>query len=141
MRGEGRMAETYTDLCFGCKKFVEIVYTESGTDRPFCEPCTEQMPPTRDEINLVLLLAPWSPIGPPFKPGDVVECRTGAVVYDGVGVVREMSIRLEHGGTPIYPAFRVEITEKAYDGAPDECWYTEVCLTKVDEHQGEGEGA
>ena len=135
MRNEGKMADTtYTDLCYGCKRFVEIVWTDSTTRQPFCQSCVDAMPPTRDEVNMILLLAPWSPIGPPFKPGDRVEARLAAVLLDGVGTVREMSISLEHGGTPIYPAFRVTIDEKAHPGAPDEAWYTEVCLR----HAGDG---
>lgn len=136
MKGEGMTADTYTDLCFGCKKFTEIVWTEGGTDRPYCQTCVDEMPPTVDEVNMVLLLAPWSPIGPPFKPGDVVECRTAAIIFDGVGVVQEMSISLRDGGTPIYPSFRVALTEKAHDKAPDEAWYTEVCLKRVEPQDG-----
>lgn len=138
MKGEGTMADTYTDLCYGCKRFTEIAWTEGGTGRPFCQSCTDAMPPTADQINVLLLLAPWSPIGPPFRPGDRVEARTGAIVLDGVGTVQEMSVSLEHGGTVIYPTFRVTIDEKAHDQAPDEAWYTEVCLTRVTEHTAEG---
>lgn len=137
MKSEGKVADVYTDLCYGCKQFVEIVWTESRTEHPFCQRCVDDMPPTQDQINLLLLLAPWSPIGPPFKAGDKVECRTGAIILDGVGIVQEMSISLEHGGTPIYPTFRVTITDKAYPEAPDEAWYTEVCLTPVKDEDGD----
>jgi hypothetical protein len=133
MKGEGTMADTYTDLCYGCKRFVEIAWTEGGTERPYCRACTDAIPPTQDQLNMLLLLAPWSPIGPPFVPGDVVEARTGAILFDGVGTVREMSTSLKNGATPIYPTFLVTITEKAHEGAPDEAWYTEVCLTRVAE--------
>lgn len=139
MKSEGKMADSYTDLCYGCKRFVEIAWAESGTDRPFCRRCVDAMPPTIDDVNMILLLAPWSPIGPPFRAGDRVEARTGAMIFDGVGTVQEMSISLEHGGTPIYPTFRVTITEKAHDQAPDEAWYTEVCLRKVEEHTAGGD--
>jgi hypothetical protein len=138
VKSEGRTTAAYTDLCYGCKRFVEITWTESGTQRPFCQPCVDSMPPTVDQINMLLLLAPWSPIGPMFKAGDRVEARTGAMILDGVGTVEEMSISLEHGGTPIYPTFRVTITRKAYPEAPDEAWYTEVCLTHLDDGGGEG---
>ena len=131
MKSEGEMADTYTDLCHGCNRFTEVAWTDVGTGRPFCRGCVNSMPPTSDQIDVLLLLAPWSPIGPPFRPGDVVECRTGAILFDGVGTVQEMSISLEHGATPIYPTFRVTLTEKAYDDAPDEAWYTEVCLRSV----------
>lgn len=137
MKSEGKMADVYTDLCYGCKRFVEIAWTESGTDRPFCGACVDAMPPTIDQVNMILLLAPWSPIGPRFKAGDRVEARTGAMVFDGVGTVEEMSISLEHGGTPIYPTFRVTITQKAYPEAPNEGWYTEVCLTRLSSEDGD----
>jgi hypothetical protein len=117
------------DLCFGCKSFQEIVYTEGGTDHPFCEACALVQPLTSDEWALVLLTAPWSPFSAPFKPGDRVEARTAATIYDGIGEVTDVSMSLEHGGTPVYPTFKVIINEKAHDQAPDEAWYTECCLT------------
>jgi len=119
------------DLCYGCKQFQEIAYTEGGTDHQFCEPCSMVQPLTSDEWALMLLVAPDSPWGPPFRPGDKVEARTAGQIYDGVGEVAQMSMSLEHGGTPVYPSFRVVLNEKAHDQAPDEAWYTEVCLTKV----------
>lgn len=120
------------DLCFGCKSFKDIAHTESGTERPFCQECALTQPLTSDEWAFVLLTAPWSPFSAPFKPGDKVEARTGAQVYDGVGEVTDMSMSLDHGGTPVYPTFKVVISEKAHDLAPDEAWYTEICLTKVE---------
>ena len=49
-----------------------------------------------------MLTSPWSPYGPPFKPGDVVECRTAGETYDGVGTVHEMDMAFEHGGTKFF---------------------------------------
>jgi hypothetical protein len=120
------------DLCAGCKLFKEIVYTEGGTERPFCEGCSVVQPLTSDEWALMLLVAPDSPWGPPFLPGDKVEARTAGTIYDGIGEVAQMSMSLEHGGTPVYPTFRVILSEKAHDQAPDEAWYTEICLQKVE---------
>lgn len=119
------------DLCYGCKQFKEIAYTQGGTDHPFCEECSMIQPLTSDEWAMMLLVAPDSPYGPPFRPGDKVEARTAGTIYDGLGEVAQMSMSLEHGGTPVYPTFRVVLSEKAHDQAPDEAWYTEVCLTKV----------
>lgn len=119
------------DLCWGCKAFKDIVYTEGGTDHPFCAGCSELQPPTSEEVAVLMLTAPNSPWGPPFRPGDQVEARTGAVIFDGVGTVAEMSMSLEHGATPIYPTWRVVLDSKAHDQAPDEAWYTEVCLKRV----------
>lgn len=116
------------DLCWGCKNFREIEYTEDGTDRPFCAACTRSLPPTSEDLALLFLAATI-----PFKPGDRVEARTAAVIYDGVGQVVEVSVSLEHGATLVYPTFRVILDERAHDLAPDEAWYTEVCLTKVGE--------
>lgn len=113
------------DLCGVCKTFADIVWHEDGTDRPYCRSCLDRLPLSSDEWALILLTAPWSPVGPPFKAGDVVHCRTSQGVYEGVGVVREIDIAFAHGGTPIYPTWRVEITDKADPSVPDERWYTE----------------
>lgn len=118
------------DLCTGCKQFREIDYT-SIEGQPWCANCSMTPPLTSDEWALMLLVAPDSPYGPRFRPGDHVEARTAGVIYDGVGEVTHMSMSLEHGGTPVYPTFRVVLSEKAHDQAPDEAWYTEVCLQKV----------
>lgn len=123
------------DLCWGCKGFKDIVWVEDGTEHPFCEACLAQIPLSSDEWAFILLTSPWSPVGPPFKKGDVVECRTGARVLDGIGVVQDMDMSLEYGGTPIYPTWKVVLTEKAREDALDEQWYTEVCLTRVNQEE------
>lgn len=127
------------DLCFGCKSFKEIVYTEGGTDHPFCQECAAIQPLTSDEWAFVLLTAPWSPFSAPFKPGDKVEARqviesdgvNVKFLFEGVGEVTDVSTSMEHGATAVYPTFKVIINEKAHDEAPDEAWYPELCLTKV----------
>ena len=92
-------------------------------------------PITAEDVASFLLLSPNSILGPQYHPGDIVEARTAALIYDGIGMVEEMSMELKNGGTPVYPSFRVRITEKAHDEAPDEAWYTEVCLRKVEQPQ------
>lgn len=119
-----------SDLCVGCKRFREIDYV-SPEGQPWCKDCSLTPPLTSNEWAMMLLMAPDSPFGPPFKPGDKVEARTAGVVFDGVGEVTHVHFDLEHGGTPVYPTFRVVFSEKAHDKAPDEAYYTEVCLTKV----------
>lgn len=121
------------DLCWGCKSFKDIVYTEDGTNNPFCEGCLANIPLSGDEWAFILLTAPWSPFGPPFKIGDVVECRIAGEYYDGVGTVQEIDMSFEHGGTPVYPTWRVTLDTKAHDGVPDEQWYTENCLKRVNQ--------
>lgn len=123
--------EVARDLCWGCKSYQEIVYVQGGTEHPFCAECALAQPPTGDELALILLTAPWSPYSAPFRPGDRVEARTAGEIFDGVGEVAEVSMSLEHGGTPVYPTFLVKISDKAHDQAPDEAWYTEVCLRKT----------
>ena len=121
------------DLCWSCKSFKDIVWHEDGTDNPYCESCLAKLPLSSDEWAYILLTAPWSPYGPPFKKGDVVECRVAGELYDGIGTVQEIDMSFEHGGTPVYPTWRVELTTKANDDVPDERWYTENCLQRVNQ--------
>lgn len=115
-----------SDLCFGCKAFKEIAYTEAGTDRTFCQQCALQLPPTSEDLALLFIA-----VTNPFKVGDRVEARTAGTVFDGTGVVEEISTQIIHGGTPVYPSWRVRLETKEHDLAPDEAWYTEICLRKV----------
>jgi hypothetical protein len=122
-------------LCYGCKRLKPVAYVQPGTEQPFCDRCEQAQPLTVEDWAVFALASPTSPIGPRFAPGDVVEARTAALIYDGVGVIEEMSMDLKNGGTPIYPTFLVRLTEKAHDLAPDADWYTEVCLTKTEQKQ------
>ena len=123
-----------THLCYGCKTVQEVAYIQPVTDLEFCDRCRWQQPLTVDDLAMFLLTTPGSVIGPPFRVGDVVEARVAGILYDGIGTVAEMSMTLERGaGTPVYPTFRVVFTEKAdTHDVPDEAWYPENCLTKVD---------
>lgn len=114
------------DLCASCKNFREIAYIEKDTNRCFCSDCAQALPPTAEELALLFIAATT-----PFKVGDVVECRTAGEIYDGIGVVEEISTDLEHGATAVYPTFLVRLTEKAYPNLRDAMWYCEICLTHV----------
>jgi hypothetical protein len=109
-------------VCFSCKKFRDIVRTDE-LDRGYCSQC--YVP------HDLLWAYNFMALTTPFAVGDRVECRTGGEIYDGIGVVEEVSTDLKDGGTWVYPAFRVRFEEKAYDTVPDIQLYTESCLTKV----------
>lgn len=120
------------ETCYGCKLPRERAYIHPDTGQGFCVRCARSMPINPAEWAMLLLTHPASPLGPPFVPGDVVECRRAATVYEGVGVVQGMSMNIEEtGGTPLFPMFLVTLTEKAFDDAPGQAWYAEVSLTKV----------
>jgi len=114
------------ELCYSCKALTEIVHTNSN-DLHYCRDCVSNVPTPSvvRAINFLMLTIP-------FKSGDRVECRTGGEIFDGVGTVDDMSFDLKNGGTLVYPAFHVVLDDKAYPDAPDECWYTEVCLRPVE---------
>lgn len=126
-----------THLCYGCKTFQEVAYIQPETGLEFCRKCRWNQPLTLEDLALYLLTTPGSTIGPPFAVGDVVEARVAEVLYDGIGTIAEMSMTIERGGgTPVYPTFRVVFTEKAdTHEVPDEAWFPENCLTKVDQKE------
>lgn len=115
-----------TDLCWNCKTYTRIVYTEANTLRSFCKPCALAMPPTSDELALLFLQVTC-----PFHAGDRVEAWTAGTVFDGIGEVTEVSTDLRNGGTAVFPSFHVKLETKEHDLAPDEAWYTECCLRKL----------
>lgn len=123
-----------SDICHGCKAYREIVYREDGTDRPFCRDCALQLPPSSEELaQLFLNLTVPFKIGQKVIAKQVVACDGEAIDFrtEGTGEVLEVSTDLRHGGTPVYPTFRVRIDDKRHDEAPDEAWYTEICLERV----------
>lgn len=111
-------------VCFTCKRLGEIVHTDQ-LDRGYCARC--HVP--RDIVYAQAFMA----LTQPFEVGDRVECRTAGVIFDGTGVIEEISTDLKDGGTWVYPAYRIKFDTKAYDSVPDVQLYTEICLTKVDE--------
>jgi hypothetical protein len=74
----------------------------------------------------------WLLAGLPFQVGDKVHCTSGGVVYDGIGHIAEISVDPKDLASPVVPMFRVEMDEKAYPEMPDEMWYPELLLKKVE---------
>ncbi len=117
-------------VCYSCKHPRDIIYTDE-LERGFCSQC--YVP--RDLMWAVNFMA----MTIPYRVGDRVACRTGGQIYDGIGVVEEISTDLKHGGTWVHPMYRVRLTEKAYDSVPDEVWYTEVCMARAEDTVAAGE--
>ena len=114
-------------LCWNCRTYTEIAYTEQDTARAFCKPCALQLPPTSDELAHLFLA-----ITVPFRVGDIVEARTAGEIFDGVGEVQEIYTDLRHGATNVFPTFLVKLSTKEHELAPDEAIYTEICLRKIE---------
>ena len=114
-----------TELCEFCQDLKPVAHTDS-VGRTWCAECYELLwTPGEDIMGFLGATIP-------FQVGDRVECRTAGRLYDGIGTVQEVSTDPANYGTPVYPSFRVAITDKAYPTAPDEIWYTEKCLVKLD---------
>jgi hypothetical protein len=121
------MATMTQGLCEICKNLKETAYTDP-VGREYCTDCFSYLPvPTASRIVEYLMLTI------PFKVGERVECRTVGVLFDGTGVITEISIDPETFGTPAFPSFNVVIDDPAYPEAPKSCWYMETQLKKVDD--------
>lgn len=114
-------------LCEFCRELKPVSWTDE-VGRDYCAECLTELTSLTTPTLLDYLAATV-----PFAVGDRVEARTAGALFDGIGVIDNISMSLEHFGTPVYPAFHVKIIEKAYDEAPDELWYTESCLQRVEE--------
>lgn len=114
-------------LCEFCKELKEVAYADP-LGRQYCMDCFSEASPVVTPMRMLSYLL----LTVPFRIGDRVECRTAGVLFDGVGVVDDVSFDLEHFATPVYPSFHVVITDKAYKEAPDDLWYCEKQLIKVD---------
>ncbi len=110
-------------LCAVCKR--NLVEVEDNSTEERCVNCIDNTQIPSDIMARVILANTVR-----FRVGDIVECRTAGVLYDGVGEILWVSTDLKDGGTPVYPAFRVALRDKAYEGVPDEVTYTECCLTR-----------
>lgn len=125
-------ADMTVGLCTNCRKVAEVVRADSrGLE--YCVGCVAQLPGPSVARALGFLMRTV-----PFRPGDQVECRLAGLLYEGIGVVRDISFSLEDGGSLIYPSFKVALMEKAYPEVPDEAWYTEICLRQIASDVAEG---
>lgn len=118
-------------LCFACKEIHEIAYVDP-ISRGYCAGCV-----VNGDVNIgsTVRAMQFLSMTVPFRPGDRVEARTAGELYDGVGTVTDVYFDIKHGGTPVYPTFRVVIDEPADDDAPSEGIYTEMCLSKILERE------
>lgn len=114
------------ELCASCKEMREPAATYD--ELHYCKECVQLLPEQQPQISYAI---PFLLATIPFSVGDKVECRTAGQLYDGIGTVREIDTEFKMGGTPVYPAFKVELQEKAEQFLPDELWYTECCLKKT----------
>lgn len=113
-------------LCESCRELKPDIAWTDTLGREYCTDCFSIMPVATAPRMLAFLA-----LTIPFHVGDRVECRTAGALYDGVGVVEEISTDPATFGTPVYPAFHVRIQDKAYEEAPDDRWYMETQLKKV----------
>lgn len=113
-----------TKYCMGCgKDCTAEPFTDPVTKRPYCAACAAQEVTSSRGAHFVLL-DKLLPVG----VGSRVECRAAGEHYEGTGVIVEISTQLEHGGTPVHPAYLVQLDEST-----QRTWYTSCCLTKVEE--------
>lgn len=112
-------------LCHGCKSLRDTAHIDQA-DRPYCAGCAVLLPVMQSAALMTFLASTV-----PYQEGDIVSCKTGGQVYDGIGHVVQISFSPEDLASPVVPMFRVAIDDKAYEGVPDEVWYSEVCLERV----------
>lgn len=123
------MTQSKLGLCESCRELKVTAYTDP-VGREYCVTCFVMLPvPTVSRIIEYLIETI------PFQVGDRVECRTAGVLYDGIGVIDQVSIEPKNFGTPAYPAFHVCLQQKAYPEAPDALWYMERQICHVQEEQ------
>jgi hypothetical protein len=113
-------------VCWFCKEIKEIVHTDE-VDRGFCENCVAFLPTPAAVRAMDFLIRTI-----PFRVGDRVEAWLVGEVFDGTGPIDDISIEIEHGGTPVRPAFHVVLQDKARENAPEAGWYTEGCLVRAE---------
>lgn len=114
-------------LCASCKGVKDNTIQDRDTGHHYCTDCARSYPVPSHVLGMLFLLNTI-----PFRVGDVVECRTAGVLFDGIGVVESISMDPKDYGSPIYPSFQVRLTDKRLEDVPDVVNYTEVCLRKVE---------
>lgn len=67
----------------------------------------------------------------PYDVGDVVSCKTGGQVYEGIGRIVRVSFDPADLASPVMPMFLVRMENKAYEDVPDEVWFSEICMERV----------
>lgn len=110
-------------ICMGCGKECVEHFDDPLTLRAYCAVCASNEK-TSSRGAFMVLLDRVLPLG----TGVHVECRTAGVRYDGNGVIVGVSHELADGGTPVHPAYLVNMDDSA-----ESVWYTEICLTRINE--------
>lgn len=114
-------------LCESCRELKTAAYTDP-IGRQYCLECYGHLP-----VATAARIVEQLMVSIPFRVGERVECRTAGVLYDGTGVIDDISVDPEHFGTPAHPSFHVVIDHPAYPEAPDACWFMERQLKRVNE--------
>lgn len=120
-------SDRQVEVCESCVELKPVALIDH-VGRNYCADCVKLAEETVRESPVLQFMLTTVP----FRVGDRVECRTAEVLYDGIGTIDEVSMSVEKFGTPFHPSFHVVIEEKAYPEAPDDVWYMERQLKKVD---------
>lgn len=107
-------------MCW-CGHGRPIKFRDALTQRGYCNVCAANEITSSQNVHLQFLDAIM-----PFEIGERVACWTMAEFYDGLGEVVKISTSLVDGGTPIHPAYLVQL-----DDQEEPLWYTPVCLKRV----------
>lgn len=112
-------------LCTNCKGFRDLAYTDEA-ERSYCLDCLGLLPEAQMMALVSFLYATV-----PFSEGDKVSVKAVGEIYEGIGVVIEVSFSPEDLASPVVPMFHVVFEDKARDDVPDDSWFPEVCLEAV----------
>lgn len=98
----------------------EIAYRDRITKRGYCAKCAES--PITSSLDVA---AQFTVDDTPYQMGELVECRTVGTIWEGIGEIVAISTSLEHGGTPVAPAYLVLMEDSRM------LWFTPVCLKRM----------
>ena len=98
-----------------------VEYRDKITSRGYCTVCagTEFTSSTNVHMQFLADLLP-------FSVGEHVECRTMGEYWEGTGIIVRVSTELRYGGTPLAPAYLVDM-----DDRDEMLWFTPICLKRV----------
>jgi len=97
------------------------MYQDSITQRGYCTVCAASEITSTQNVHLQFLSDLMQ-----YEVGERVECWTMGEFYEGFGEVKEISTELRDGGTPVHPAYLVQI-----DDREGPLWFTPICLKRA----------
>lgn len=103
-----------------CHRAAPVDFADPVTGRGYCAACAMNEATSTRHVHLQWLAALL-----PLAVGERVQCCTVGEFYDGDGEIVEISTEVIHGGTPVHPAYLVQLD----DGR--RWWYTSCCLTRT----------